>query len=36
MKKVPKAGVVQTARPKRAYVCGLLSSFLPQCSHLPT
>ena len=25
MKKVPKAGVVQTARPKRAYVCGLLS-----------
>ena len=35
MKKVPKAGVAQTARPKRAYVCGLLSS-LPQCSHLPT
>ena len=26
MKKVPKAGVVQTARPKRAYVCGLLST----------
>ena len=25
MKKVPKAGVAQTARPKRAYVCGLLS-----------
>ena len=25
MKKVLKAGVAQTARPKRAYVCGLLS-----------
>ena len=26
MKKVSKAGVVQTVRPKRAYVCGLLSN----------
>ena len=35
LKTLPKAGVVQTARPKRAYVCGLLSE-LPQCSLLPT